>query len=75
MLILQRKVGESILIGEDIEIIVSDISNNRVKIAIKAPKEYSILRSELLEAINENKEAKDSKKSDILNFRKILENK
>lgn len=49
MLVLSRKVEESIFIGDDIEILVSSVDVNRgsVKIAIKAPKELTILRSEL----------------------------
>lgn len=45
-LVIGRKVGERILIGEDIEILITDISNNerKVDVAIKAPKELKIIR-------------------------------
>lgn len=49
MLVLSRKIGERICIGEDIEIEVVRISANVVRIGIEAPKELPILRSELLE--------------------------
>ncbi|MDF2533247.1 MAG: csrA, partial [Clostridia bacterium] len=48
MLVLARKKNESILIGEDIEIIISDISDDKVKLAIKAPKSMKVFRKELL---------------------------
>ncbi|MBD7916351.1 carbon storage regulator CsrA [Clostridium sp. Sa3CUN1] len=58
MLVITRKKGESILIGDDIEISVSKIEDGSVKLAIKAPKEMTILRKELFEEVeNENKEA------------------
>ena len=58
MLVITRKKGESILIGDDIEISISKIEDGSVKLAIKAPKEMTILRKELFEEIqNENKEA------------------
>ena len=46
MLVVTRKQGESILIGDDIEISVSKIEDGRVKIAIQAPREMAILRKE-----------------------------
>ncbi len=47
MLVIRRRQGESILIGEGIEIEVIDISPGRVKIGIKAPPEVPILRKEI----------------------------
>ena len=58
LLVITRKKGESILIGDDIEISISKIEDGSVKLAIKAPKEMTILRKELYEEVqNENKEA------------------
>lgn len=57
MLILQRRKGESLCIGEDVKVTVSEIGSDWVKLAIDAPKEISILRSELKEAALENQEA------------------
>lgn len=48
MLILTRKPGESIRIGEDIEITVVKTSGNRVKLSFNAPQDVSICRGELL---------------------------
>lgn len=58
MLVLSRKKGESILIGDDIEISVIKIDDGAVKLSINAPKEVSILRKELVvEVTDENKAA------------------
>lgn len=58
MLIITRKKGESLMIGDDIEITINKIDDGSVKIGIKAPKNVSILRKELYEQVEkENKEA------------------
>ena len=58
MLVISRKKGESLLIGEDIEITIVKIENGTVKIAINAPREISILRTELYkEVTDENQNA------------------
>lgn len=58
MLIITRKKGESIMIGDDIEITISKIDDGNVKIGIEAPKNVNILRKELYEEVEkENKEA------------------
>jgi len=54
MLVIKRKESESILIGDDIEIIISEISQDKVKIAINAPKEIKITRKELAETCEFN---------------------
>ena len=56
MLILQRKRGESLLIGEDISITVS-VDGERVRLAISAPPEVSVLRSELVAATAANQDS------------------
>lgn len=53
MLVLSRKKGEALLIGDHIEISVLEVSGDVVKIGIKAPKEVSILRSELYASVEE----------------------
>ncbi|MBM3746611.1 MAG: carbon storage regulator [Acidobacteria bacterium] len=47
MLVIRRRAGESILIGEGIEIQVAEISGGRVKLGIVAPAEVTILRKEV----------------------------
>ena len=57
MLILQRKPGESLLIGENISISVVDVDGGRVRLAISAPAEVPILRSELVAATDANRDS------------------
>ena len=48
MLILTRRVGETINVGNDIKITVTAISGSQVRIGISAPKEVKVLREELV---------------------------
>ncbi|MSR91855.1 carbon storage regulator CsrA [Inconstantimicrobium porci] len=58
MLVITRKKGESILIGDDIEVTVSKIDDGSVKLAISAPKDITILRKEIYKQVeDENKNA------------------
>ena len=58
MLVIKKKKGESLLIGDDIEITVEKIDTSSVKISIKEPKEKVILRKEVYEKVkNENSNA------------------
>lgn len=57
MLVITRRNSESILIGDDIEVMVTDISGDKVRLSIRAPKEIPILRKELQETSNLNKQA------------------
>ena len=54
MLVLSRNVGEAVLIGKDIEVVVQEIHGNQVKLAFKAPRKISIFREELVERIRKN---------------------
>ena len=60
MLILTRRPGESINIGDDIEISVLEIRGNQVRLGINAPTDVLVLRSELLES-NRKKEPEQPK--------------
>ncbi len=57
MLILRRKVGETLLIGDQIKITVLDAGDGGARLAIDAPKEISVLRSELVRAVDANRDA------------------
>ena len=58
MLALARKVNESIMIGNDIEITVLEIKGDQIKLGVKAPKSVPIYRKELyVEIQEENKQA------------------
>ncbi|KYG91189.1 carbon storage regulator [[Bacillus] sp. KCTC 13219] len=58
MLVLSRKTGESIMIGDQIEVKVLSVDGDQVKLGIVAPKSVKVHRSEVFESIQEqNKEA------------------
>ena len=54
MLILTRRVGESLMIGEDVTITVLGVKGNQVRIGVKAPKEVAVHREEILDRIAES---------------------
>jgi carbon storage regulator len=57
MLILTRKAGESILIGDDIEITITSIDQNKVRVGIKSPAHIPIYRQELYRKIQKENQA------------------
>ncbi|MHC4269178.1 MAG: carbon storage regulator CsrA [Planctomycetota bacterium] len=66
MLILTRKLDESIIIGENIQISIVDISKINIKLGINAPKNIAIYREEVFLKIKE--ENKNASSSDIINI-------
>lgn len=70
MLVITRKKGESILIGDDIEIKITKIEDGSVKIAIEAPKDKIILRREVLEKVKEENKNAISSEIDLLKLLK-----
>lgn len=72
MLVIGRKKGESILIGDNIEITIVKIDDGSVKIAVNAPKEVSIFRKELLDKIKEENKKAAIPNSDIIKKLKNL---
>ena len=53
MLALTRKKGESLMIGDDIEVTIVKLDDGSVKLGINAPKEVTILRKELYEQVKD----------------------
>ncbi|MHB8129447.1 MAG: carbon storage regulator CsrA [Mobilitalea sp.] len=65
MLALSRRINESIIIGNDIEITILEVKGEQVKIGISAPKSVPIYRKEIYLQIKEsNKEAAETSASD-----------
>ena len=55
MLVLSRQKDESIIIGDDIEITIVDVRGDKVRLGINAPREISVHRKEIYEAIQREK--------------------
>ena len=54
MLVLSRKKGESIVINEDITIVVVEIRGDKCRLGVEAPKEVSVHRREVFDALHRN---------------------
>ncbi len=66
MLVLTRKVHQSIVIGEDIEVVVLEVRGEQVRLGIKAPKEVAVHRKEIFEQIaDENKGSAGTRSEDV----------
>ena len=58
MLILTRKTGESLLVGDDVEITVLSVRGSQVKLGVNAPKDIAVHRQEIYQKIKDTEEQK-----------------
>ena len=69
MLILTRKLGENIRIGDKIKIIVLDVKGGQVKLGIDAPPNVAVHREEIYERIRHEQDSGDSTITDMAKVR------
>jgi len=66
MLIMSRRQGETILIGNEIEIVISHIGRSRVKVGIRAPRELQVVAQEVKLVGDENRAAAQTPPAAVL---------
>ncbi|SEB89255.1 carbon storage regulator, CsrA [Paramicrobacterium humi] len=65
MLVLTRRIGERVLIGDDVELTVLDVKGDSVRIGVQAPRETRIQRAEIVDAVGKENVAAASAGDDV----------
>lgn len=66
MLVLTRKVNQSIIIGDDVEVVVLEVRGEQVRLGIRAPKTVTVHRKEIYDQIQEeNRQASEVRPEDV----------
>tara|TARA_B100000767_G_scaffold61536_1_gene57298 strand:- start:138 stop:365 length:228 start_codon:yes stop_codon:yes gene_type:complete len=63
MLILTRRVGETLVIGDDVTVTVLGVRGNQVRLGVNAPKDVAVHREEIYQRIQNEKDAENSTES------------
>ena len=63
MLILTRRVGETLMIGDDVAVTVLGVKGNQVRIGVKAPRDVTVHREEIYERIREEDESAEGNRA------------
>ncbi|MDH2434589.1 carbon storage regulator [Pokkaliibacter plantistimulans] len=64
MLILTRRVGETLMVGDDVTVTVLGVKGNQVRIGVNAPKDVSVHREEIYQRIQKEKQDQESGSSE-----------
>ncbi len=66
MLILTRRVGETLMIGDDVTVTVLSMKGNQIRLGVNAPKETTVHREEIHQRIKEEKAVKEAKEAELI---------
>ncbi len=73
MLVLTRRKGEALVLGDDVEITVLEVSRHQVKLGVQAPRSVPVYRKEIYEKVREaNRAAASSSDSQVLGLDELF---